>query len=67
MISAAAVAITAATTPPTMMAMELLVLVLGLGGSVVVAMELGPTCPAEKSDKESERLLELVLALHGMT
>ena len=47
-------AVATAATPPTMMAMELFVLVLGLGGSVVMVMELGPTCTAEKIKKETE-------------
>ena len=49
-----AVAITTATTPPTIMAMELLVL--GLDGGVVSVMEPGPTCSAEKSEKDTECL-----------
>ena len=48
-----AVAITAATTPPTMIAMELFVLGLS-GGDVVSVMEPAPTCSAEKSEKETE-------------
>ena len=52
-----AVTMATAATPPTMMAMELFVLVLGLGGSVVMVMELGPTCTAEKMNSATVKVM----------